>query len=1068
MPELIHMSVVQDVVSSDHFPICLELSNHAIEMYKSLLERAPLRFNSSLLFHSLFDAYMVQILGTFSTQVNVQGCHAWDITLQNITDVHRMYGLNHAQRRRHLIREFSHVLGRCTAALMYAPHDEELLDVQCQLQDIIRYLTCQSYQSAKLRQLQDGIIDNQSQSHRFFQELYPSYARYNVVQVKQGVDLIVDPIKVIDICIKHFKDLIGPQLVLNDDVMQARHQFYNVVGGVVNDSICAELDADFLEEEVETVLLHLPNGKSPGWDGITNEVFKKYATILKTPFTLMFQQCWDCGFMPESWKVGLIKLIPKVPSPESFNHWRPISLMGGLYKVFTKTLANRLKKYLPQLIHPTQYGFIAGRNILHNVLNVQMATDYARHTNQEVIMVQLDLEKAYDHVNWSFLSHVMHSMGFGPRMSRLIYLLGQNATSCVMLNGGVTAKIPLTRSVRQGCPLSPLLFAIVTHPVLVMLSKLADDGNIVGLHLPSGGQLVAQALADDSFMFLQASKSNLEKSMHVWDQFALASGLHINWRKSRLISCTESDLQSLGWQGSVIHRGSIFRHLGYPLGVDVTNAQLLEWIGSKLRDKFMYWKSQSWPFHVRLKVVQCIMIPMILYFLPLLPWTKKALQAMLQPLRFMLWRKKDRRGVAWVSWEHLATPKRLGGVTILNLDMHLMARRFSLLRDMCRQDQPWVCMMQYFIENAGFIHGKTKIKASWWHLLNGSINLKVRHSVCAHHLVRSWKETLSSFEWKPPVNREQCNSLQTELLVSSRLLCWQDKEKLRSQFNRLFRLGVVKVSDVIDSASQRLLDFAEAKRRLRIPPNYDFIWQSLQGVTLLQGCLPVQSDQDPWVDWCLKGGPGLLTVTTNILYHHSIGSLSWVSSKAQKEWNVYKSDAGWWQILQRSWCCTLPYKYKVFIWRVMVGGLPLGSALKRRDLGYGTCFFCTIPLEDNTHRFIQCPVAQTIWKYISEIWQVLSRCYLRPKQWVFAQYVQNRPSDDTEIMFQFLRYWGLRHNWDMRNAFIFDGVHGVQVHIRKLKGILLWQFWVLQHVGIVSSSSYSSLLMVVQNVPLPM
>ena len=51
--------------------------------------------------------------------------------------------------------------------------------------------------------------------------------------------------------------------------------------------------------------------------------------------------------MIESWKVGLIKLIPKVPSPESFNHWRPISSMGGLYKVFTKTLANRLKKYLP-------------------------------------------------------------------------------------------------------------------------------------------------------------------------------------------------------------------------------------------------------------------------------------------------------------------------------------------------------------------------------------------------------------------------------------------------------------------------------------------------------------------------------------------------------------------------------------------------------------------------------------------------------------------------------------------------------------------------------------------------
>ena len=193
--------------------------------------------------------------------------------------------------------------------------------------------------------------------------------------------------------------------------------------------------------------------------------------------------------------------------------------MGGLYKVFAKTLSNKLKNFLPQFIHPSQYGFIAGKNILHNVLNVQMATNYARHTHKEMIMVQLDLEKTYDRVNWSFLSGV-YKMGFGPRMCRLIFLIGQNATSRVMLNGGVALNGFLTRSVQQGCPLSSLLFSIVTHLLLVMLPNLVANSDIVGLHLPSGGQLVAQALADDSFMFLQASKENLERSMQVWDQFA--------------------------------------------------------------------------------------------------------------------------------------------------------------------------------------------------------------------------------------------------------------------------------------------------------------------------------------------------------------------------------------------------------------------------------------------------------------------------------------------------------------------------------------------------------------------
>ena len=1000
-------------------------------------------------------------------QVISKGWHAWDTTLQNINYIHRMYGMTNAKRRKKLIDKFSYILTRCNVLLMNNPHDEELLDVQVQVQDIVKNLSCQSYQQTRLRQLKEGFIDNQSQSHMFFQGLRPPYARSNVVQIKIGDDFVVDPVKVIELCITHFKNLIGPEMIINEDVLKARQEFYNVIGSGMNTNICQQLDADFEEAEVEKVLLHLPNGKSPGWDGITNEVFKKYASMLKSPFTQMFQQCWDSGFMPESWKVGLIKLIPKVPSPESFHQWRPISLMGGLYKVFAKILSNRLKKFLPQLIHPSQYGFITGRNILHNVLNVQMATDYARHSHQEMVMVQLDLEKAYDHVNWSFLSGVMYNMGFGPRMCRLIFLLGQNATSRVMLNGGVTPKVFLTRSVRQGCPLSPLLFAIVTHPLLVMLSNLATNGDIVGLRLPSGGQLVAQALADDSFMFLQASKENLKKSMQVWDQFALASGLYINWRKSRLISCTESDLECLGWRGSMITRGSIYRHLGYPLGIDVTNVQLLDWIGSKLKDKFMYWKSQLWPFHVRLKVVQCILIPMLLYFLPLLPWSKKALQDMLQPIRFMLWRKGEMMGVTWISWDHLATPKRLGGAAILNLEKHLMARRFALLRDICQQDQPWISMMQYFIEHEGLVHGKTKIQASWWSLLNGSIPLKIQHSVCGQHLVRSWQDALSLFEWGPSSDREYCNSLQNELLVSSRVLFWHGKEKLRSQFNRLFRLGIVHLEDVVDNESSRLSDFEDAKRWLCVPPNYGFIWEKLQDIPLLQGSLPLKTNFAPWVDWRLQDGTRLLQVTTNILYHHAMTSLSWLSSKAAKLWNVCKSDARWWKILQRGWHSYLPFRAKVFIWRVMIGGLPLGSALKRRGLGSGTCFFCTVPLEDSTHRFIKCPIACTIWKYLSEIWQVLTRCYLRPQQWVFSQYVQNGSNDEMEILFQFLRYWGLQHNWNMRNAFMFDNRHGVKAYIKKLKGILMWNFWILEHVGIISSNAYSSFLIALQNVPLP-
>ena len=76
-------------------------------------------------------------------------------------------------------------------------------------------------------------------------------------------------------------------------------------------------------------------------------------------------------------------------------------------------------------------------------------------------------------------------------------------------------------------------------------------------------------------------------------------------------------------------------------------------------------------------------------------------------------------GISWVSWLHICTPKHLGGAGLLNLEDHLVARRFSLLKEMCSCSQPWVEIICYFVEKAGIQHGKTKIR-TWWHVINST------------------------------------------------------------------------------------------------------------------------------------------------------------------------------------------------------------------------------------------------------------------------------------------------------------------------------------------------------------
>ena len=94
----------------------------------------------------------------------------------------------------------------------------------------------------------------------------------------------------------------------------------------------------------------------------------------------------------------------------------------------------------------------------------------------------------------------------------------------------------------------------------------------------------------------------------------------------------------------------------------------------------------------------------------------------------------------------------------------------------------------------------------------------------------------------------------------------------------------------------------------------------------------------------------------------------------------------------------------------MIAGLPLRLALKQHGVETGNCFFCTIQVEDNTHRFIQCSIACQIWSYNSQIWQVLHDVLLRQDRGCFLQFT---------MVDLFLRYWGLCYNWDMHNAFAF-------------------------------------------------
>ena len=130
--------------------------------------------------------------------------------------------------------------------------------------------------------------------------------------------------------------------------------------------------------------------------------------------------------------------------------------MGGLYKILTKVLANRIKRVMSLIIFQAQNAFVEGRHILDAVLIANEAVDSILRKNESRLLYKLDIEKAYDHINWDFLFQIMEKMGFDRKWISWIKWCTSIATFSVLVNGSPTGFFRSSRGLRQGDPLSPI------------------------------------------------------------------------------------------------------------------------------------------------------------------------------------------------------------------------------------------------------------------------------------------------------------------------------------------------------------------------------------------------------------------------------------------------------------------------------------------------------------------------------------------------------------------------------------------------------------------------------------
>ena len=223
------------------------------------------------------------------------------------------------------------------------------------------------------------------------------------------------------------------------------------------------LVALFSLEEIELVVKESDGNKSPGPDGFNFAFFKQFWYLIKNEVRIFFDKFHGNEAFQRSLLSYFVTLIPKVKSPLSLKEFRPISLLGSLYKILAQVLAGRLSKLMNSVISKSQSAFVKGRHLVDGVLIVNEVVEVARLRNQECLILKVDFEKAYDSVEWSFLVYMLRRVGFAEKWIAWMKACVCGGSMSILVNGRPTEEIDIKRGLKQEDPLAPFLFLLVAE-----------------------------------------------------------------------------------------------------------------------------------------------------------------------------------------------------------------------------------------------------------------------------------------------------------------------------------------------------------------------------------------------------------------------------------------------------------------------------------------------------------------------------------------------------------------------------------------------------------------------------
>ncbi len=729
-------------------------------------------------------------------------------------------------------------------------------------------------------------------------------------------------------------------------------------------------EKDITKSEIDNVIKELKKDSSPGLDGLNYEFYKEYWQVIGQDFFEMIDEVTKTECTTSQY-LGIIILLYKSGFREAVENWRPITLLGCDYKIFEKVLANRMKKVMNKLINEGQKAYVEGRYIGDNARLMEDIIFECEENNIPGAIIFIDQAKAYDRVEWEWLEKVMKRFNFGQKFIGWITMLYQNAKSTIMTNGHFSEAIQLERGLRQGSPLSSLLYILQAEPFAEMIRQ---SEKIKGIKIDDN-EVKITAYADDTQIYISEAQSKKEMD-EILLLYSKASGAKINKNKTEgILLGGMKEIDGIMWTDGPI------KALGVPQGRIENLAQFWDRILQKVRKRLELWKRRHLSMQGKVHVLKSMAISNVIYAAGLKVVPERKQKEINTEIWKFLWEGKNEA----VKREICSLRTEEGGLGMPNLQNIIRTRQITLVKKiLCEGEQLWKILPRRYLKSLD------KMYQEEYFLLKAMVPESIINNL---KIPEFYKQCIKS--WQELIKKEEQPSTKEDIL--NERLWYNEKLKVKGQMlsnTTWANFGVKKVGDILDNKGNLRQQHLKS-----MVQNTDIILY----VNKINAAIP-----KIWKEKLTDKNEKVIVTNnkkTDISESKKIYNIL-QGKKEKTRWEAqWEEQYGYqeWKVIHKSYRNKLAERKAIDMhWKAINYGLNTEEKLEKMKLSNGYCVFCSIEKETVEHLFFECELVERTWEVIDKMCKQIWNVNIVSARNVMFADIENRSSISINHVIQYI------------------------------------------------------------------